>query len=379
MKTIEFLLFLFLIILASITAQATLAQTCQDLILNIGQIVKLDNKSDLIFCRIELKSDSSLIISSSSLRVNGNISLYNNAKLTIINSSIIILGKFTSINGYININETNIIGKIFLKGKTKLLASNLYTNISNINIEDSSIAYISTIQEVKYINNLNKTTIEIYGTSAVLANSNFNLKESVLYFMTSSKYPKAKIVMRSYENKIGILSNFTLSNLPSYKYKFMLKILANDGTTVYSVKDLEINTNIPLKKPPKPNLSINSSYYPILTWNDLNNLTMPILGYYIYRGDSPNNLEKIATVDANQTSFTDINISYGSTYYYAVSAYNEAGEGEISNIASITILYSSDIKREEFITNTWLPAIAILSILIFLAGYLLKVVKEKRA
>jgi hypothetical protein len=71
---------------------------------------------------------------------------------------------------------------------------------------------------VKYINNLNKTTIEIYGTSAVLANSNFNLKESVLYFMTSSEYPKAKIVMRSYENKIGILSNFTLSNLPSYKY-----------------------------------------------------------------------------------------------------------------------------------------------------------------
>ena len=57
--------------------------------------------------------------------------------------------------------------------------------------------------------------------------------------------------------------------------------------------------------------------------------------YAIYRGDSVNNMTRIATVDGSLSSFTDHNLG-GGTYYYQISAINSYGEGGHSGVLSTT-------------------------------------------
>jgi thermitase len=57
-------------------------------------------------------------------------------------------------------------------------------------------------------------------------------------------------------------------------------------------------------------------------------------GYHVLRGDEPDDLQPIATL--NTTVFEDNQTQIGPTYYYAVRPYNEAGNGTISNTISVT-------------------------------------------
>jgi fibronectin type 3 domain-containing protein len=62
----------------------------------------------------------------------------------------------------------------------------------------------------------------------------------------------------------------------------------------------------------------------------------PILYYHIYRGTSPDQLSRYATVGGNARSFMDTGVTNGQTYWYEVSAENDVGEGGRSNEASAT-------------------------------------------
>src|SRR6266550_2109187 len=61
----------------------------------------------------------------------------------------------------------------------------------------------------------------------------------------------------------------------------------------------------------------------------------PITNYKIYRGGAPSTETLLTTVGA-VTSYTDTAVTNGVTYYYQVSAVNNAGEGPKSNEASAT-------------------------------------------
>ncbi len=61
----------------------------------------------------------------------------------------------------------------------------------------------------------------------------------------------------------------------------------------------------------------------------------PILGYAIWRGDSPITLAAYDTVGTN-TAYTDLLVGDNETWYYAVAAFNQAGDGEISGIVGNT-------------------------------------------
>src|SRR5947209_9010117 len=74
----------------------------------------------------------------------------------------------------------------------------------------------------------------------------------------------------------------------------------------------------------------------ILTWQaPASNGGSPITNYRIYRGLSPGTETLLTTVGA-VTSYTDTAVTNGVTYYYQVSAVNNAGEGPKSNEASAT-------------------------------------------
>jgi hypothetical protein len=63
---------------------------------------------------------------------------------------------------------------------------------------------------------------------------------------------------------------------------------------------------------------------------------LPISEYTILRGDSIENLTAFDLVGTS-TTFTDSSVERNKTYYYAVSARNMAGNGPLSNVASIEI------------------------------------------
>src|SRR5207244_3202867 len=70
-----------------------------------------------------------------------------------------------------------------------------------------------------------------------------------------------------------------------------------------------------------------------LTWQaPASNGGSPITNYRIYRGLSPGTETLLTTVGA-VTSYTDTAVTNGVTYYYQVSAVNNAGEGPRSNAA----------------------------------------------
>jgi fibronectin type 3 domain-containing protein len=73
-----------------------------------------------------------------------------------------------------------------------------------------------------------------------------------------------------------------------------------------------------------------------LTWQAPNdNGGSPIKFYHIYRGSSPDQLSRVATV-GDVRSYTDTGLTNGQTYWYRVSAENDVGEGGWSNPASAT-------------------------------------------
>src|SRR5262249_38727081 len=61
-----------------------------------------------------------------------------------------------------------------------------------------------------------------------------------------------------------------------------------------------------------------------------------VTGYNVYRGTSAGN-ETLLDAVGNVTSYTDPTVSGGGTYFYEVSALNEAGEGAPSNERSATV------------------------------------------
>jgi len=71
---------------------------------------------------------------------------------------------------------------------------------------------------------------------------------------------------------------------------------------------------------------------PEVTWD------LAIRGYRIYRGDDADDLEIIWTTGSSSNSFTDFNVVNGHTYYYAVSALNFHGEGNLTDVIEATPL-----------------------------------------
>src|SRR5271157_6592075 len=93
---------------------------------------------------------------------------------------------------------------------------------------------------------------------------------------------------------------------------------------------------IPSAVPPSPlNLQASSERGQVtLTWQSpLSNGRSPITNYTIYRGTSMGN-EAFYIAVGNLTSYTDTSVLNTQTYYYKVSAVNDAGEGAMSNEVS---------------------------------------------
>jgi Domain of unknown function (DUF1929)/Fibronectin type III domain len=95
-------------------------------------------------------------------------------------------------------------------------------------------------------------------------------------------------------------------------------------------------TPTPIASPQAPtNLSATaiSSSQINLSWTDNSNNET---GFKVERSKNGRRFKRIATVDADVTTYSNTGLHRRTTYYYRVRAYNEAGNSDYSNIASAT-------------------------------------------
>ena len=70
-----------------------------------------------------------------------------------------------------------------------------------------------------------------------------------------------------------------------------------------------------------------------LSWDDN---SVNETDFWLYRSDDGEHFHRIATIDANVTTYPDTGLTHSTTYYYRVRAHNSAGNSDYSNIASDT-------------------------------------------
>ena len=98
-----------------------------------------------------------------------------------------------------------------------------------------------------------------------------------------------------------------------------------------------------------------------LTWEaPEDNGGLNVTSYVIYRGETPTSLQMIAEVNTNY--YNDTGVQKGVTYYYAVSAVNEIGEGGLSDVVNATAATTPSAPRnltavvgEGVVNLTWAP------------------------
>ena len=69
----------------------------------------------------------------------------------------------------------------------------------------------------------------------------------------------------------------------------------------------------------------------VLQWKQIDP-TYGISKYVIYRGKSPEGLDRISSVATSESSFVDQRIEIGQTYFYRVAALNEQGIEGVTGI-----------------------------------------------
>ncbi len=102
------------------------------------------------------------------------------------------------------------------------------------------------------------------------------------------------------------------------------------------------------------NLTVSATSTNInLSWSDDGNET----AYYVYRSTDNSNFNQLAKLNANTTSYSDANVTKGTTYYYFLKAYNDKGYSTASDTVNAQLStsnnnYASDLFISEYVEGS---------------------------
>ncbi|MBN2486731.1 MAG: cellulase family glycosylhydrolase [Bacteroidales bacterium] len=108
------------------------------------------------------------------------------------------------------------------------------------------------------------------------------------------------------------------------------------------IKDILINFSA--KNPSSLKLSNNNGDSIRISWQ---NRTASNDSIFVERGLSPTNFSKIATLGADATVYNDINVEYGKTYYYRITAFYADSTDLLSYPQKITATHTSGLANNE--------------------------------
>lgn len=136
---------------------------------------------------------------------------------------------------------------------------------------------------------------------------------------------------------------------------------------------------VPITTPSSPlNMQIVADYnYVNLSWEaPFNNGGSIISNYTIYRGTISGELELLTIID-NTTYYNDTDVYEDSTYFYVISAVNEAGEGTRSNELNITTTLAPVIDEVQNFQTIFLLIFVISVVITAIIAYIILTKKSK--
>jgi hypothetical protein len=162
-----------------------------------------------------------------------------------------------------------------------------------------------------------------------------NLKEGLLLNYTTPTPPLWTGYSFDVSSNITILGNTTIP-MPS-EGVHTIQIFGNDSSGTYYRSELKsFQYDIPEAPSAPLNVQAVADESSItLNWDlPADNGGVPIINYNIYRGKVSGSLSLLTA--ANGTTYQDATVDAGSTYFYAITAVNSAGESSFSNEAHAT-------------------------------------------
>ena len=141
-----------------------------------------------------------------------------------------------------------------------------------------------------------------------------------------------------------------LTSVDSYIMEYNDTDVVNGETYYYQIsavteyvegdKSKVVNAT-PHNEPPNPPDDFTASQFKsnvLLNWSEPSYIGgSEITKYNIYRGETESNISLLTNLDGNDTDYIDNSIEKGVTYYYYVTAVNDVGESDPSNIESILV------------------------------------------
>jgi len=304
------------------------------------------------------------------------IILRNNIKLNINNSNII---DIISNNSQVSVYNSIIINRIFSYNNSLIyLFNSQVKDINNLLYDNISIIYFLSLQNIiiNYFENNTKVNLDIYGYVLVLTNNTNLTMRSYTVSLGMKGMNKFITIIKGYTNKHGLLATYYIENIPKSEYIVKLSLVTFNDKILEVNKTIFINTNITVSPPSKPTLEVSNIKGLVeLKWSVKEDLFIPIKGFKIYRGTSINNLQEIAIIEGDRNFYIDTTLEPNKEYYYAIKAYNEFGESELSNIVNI-IVRSNVTKSPEKIFE-WILGLSIAVFILLFFNYLVIYRKKK--
>ncbi|MDF9408361.1 MAG: Exoglucanase B precursor [Pelotomaculum sp. PtaB.Bin013] len=138
----------------------------------------------------------------------------------------------------------------------------------------------------------------------------------------------------------------TISGLAgNTKYYYRVLAYNSSGNSVYS-NEVNVTTGTVPAAPSDLTATVLSSTSIMLTWDDNSSNETDFI---VERKEAGGSYTRVATIDANTTSYTDYGLTDNTKYYYRVLAYNSYGDSEYSNEESATTYSSVEVLIKLYI------------------------------
>lgn len=138
-------------------------------------------------------------------------------------------------------------------------------------------------------------------------------------------------------------TNFGLSDNTEYYYRVLA--YNSSGNSDYS-NEVNVTTGTVPATPTGLAATAQSSDAIMLTWDDNSSNET---GFIIERKKAGGSYTRIATLDANTTTYTDYRLTNNTKYYYRVQAYNSFGDSDYSNEENATTYSTVEVLIKLYI------------------------------
>jgi fibronectin type 3 domain-containing protein len=160
-------------------------------------------------------------------------------------------------------------------------------------------------------------------------------KVAVSYYLLFSGSSPAALTQAA--RTPSTVTAYTVTPLtPGSTYYFAVQAVDTSGNTSPMSAIASVTTPAPPAAPKSVSATASSTSKVSVTWSASAAGGLPIQNYHVYRGSSASNLSQVAVVLS--TSYSDTNVTAGTTYYYAVEAADTGSDvSAMSSTAEATV------------------------------------------